>query len=110
MKKKKLNIARWIFLLCVTGVFSCIYVFLSGKIMEAGYTMEKQKKNLEELTMINKIYKARFVELTSPDNLIDILEKKGIELENPKEWCYVDIRINKNERGKISDRAEAGTK
>jgi len=87
--------------------FLCLYVLLYCKIIAIGYRLEEAKRKYEELNMINKNYRADTLKLSSPDYLLKIVRSAGIELVNPSEWCYVDIKIE-DEKGNKNDKAEAG--
>jgi len=111
MKKKK---NRWSLsilgaTLIILWLFLCSYVFLSCKLVAVGYKLEKAKKKHEELTMLNKNYKAQLLMFSSPENLLQTARMAGIELVSPSEWCYVDIKKVDSEGVQVNDTAEAGT-
>ncbi len=109
MKKTfhNVNFKNLIFI-SITGLYLVIYVFLYLKIIYLGYAIEKIKEEYETLNLLNKNYTLQLLELTTPENLEKIANVKSIELENPIDWCFLEIR---NENEKIETKIlEAGTK
>ena len=108
MKKRRWSLSTLGASLLTLWIFLCIYVFLYSKLIALGYKMETAKKKYDELTMINKNYKAEILSFSSPENLLKKSRLSGMDLVSPSEWCYVYIR--NNETGdRFNDTAEAGT-
>ncbi|HPP30442.1 MAG TPA: hypothetical protein PLE69_05925 [bacterium] len=107
MKGRRKSLPMVVVLLGFIWVFLCLYVLLFCKIIAIGYRMEEAKRKYEEINMINKNYKAEILKLSSPEYLLKIVRNAGIELVNPSEWCYVDIKFE-NAKGNRNDTAEAG--
>ena len=101
-------VPNWIIFLSISFVFLSLYVFLSSQIIAVGYKMEKAKKKHEDLTIINKNYKAEVFKSTSLSELLKRAENFNLELVSPSKWCYLDISPEKTE-GKKNGTAEAGT-
>lgn len=110
MKKRRWSLSTLGVSLVMLWIFLCCYVFLYCKLIAIGYKMESAKKKHEELTMINKNYKAQILSFSSPENLLKTAKLSGVELVSPYRWCYVDIKQTVPTGVKINDTAEAGIK
>ncbi len=108
MKKRGWSLSPLGVFLIILWVFLCFYVFLYCKLVAIGYKMEMAKKQYDELTMLNRNYKAKILSFSSPENLLKMAKSSGINLINPSKWCYIDIREDKV-GAKFNETAEAGT-
>ncbi|MFN4227228.1 MAG: hypothetical protein ACK4F0_03695 [Candidatus Ratteibacteria bacterium] len=96
-KKKNRNEFREFSLFIVIGFFLFVYVFLYIKIIQIGYQTEKLKEKYDLLNLLNKSYNLQIIKLTHPENLIKIAKEKNINLTTPKNWCFLEIRGEKDE-------------
>lgn len=110
MKKRRWSLSTLGISLIALWIFLCFYVFIYCKLVAIGYRMEEAKKNYEELTMINKNYRAEILRFSSPENLLKTARLSGMELVSPSVWCYVDVKQVNPAGVKINDTAEAGTR
>jgi cell division protein FtsL len=108
MKKHRWSLSTLGVFLITLWIFLCFYVFLYSKLIAIGYKMETAKKRYDELTMINKNYKAEILTSSSQENLLKRAKESGMELISPSNWCYIDVNTCSSKRMNINDTAEAG--
>ncbi|MCM8772182.1 MAG: hypothetical protein NC926_01205 [Candidatus Omnitrophica bacterium] len=80
------------FNLLFAGFYILIFIFFNLKIIQLGYRIEKLRNEYEDLVLLNKTYNLKITELLNPENLEKERKEKNIYLENPKNWCFLEIK------------------
>ena len=111
-RRKKIDVTRWEIYFFLGGILLCSYVFLSSKIIDIGYKIEKSENKYHDAILINQNYQAKLLQVCCQESLKGLMKKYNIALKSPSTWSFVDVKIEKNtlRTGLLNEKAEANTK
>lgn len=111
-KRKKFDVIQWKIYFLFGGVLLCLYIFLSSKIIDIGYKIEKLESRYHDALLINQNYQAGLLRICGQESLKELMKKHNITLKYPSTWSFVDVKIKKDalRTGLINGKAEANTR